>query len=90
MKPKELLAKLEKEMLEAPADTKEIHTAVYAGAKMMRDLYLEANRKRAEKLREKNPDYHKIWRTVNREEYNEYQRNYKRIKRELDKGGLMK
>ena len=35
MKPKEFLDKLEKEMLNASADTKDIHTAVYAGAKEM-------------------------------------------------------
>ena len=35
MKPKEYLKKLEEEMLKAPASTKEMHTAVYAGAKEM-------------------------------------------------------
>lgn len=90
MKPKELLAKLEKEMLKAPADTKEIHTAVYTGAKMMRETYLEDGRRRAARLKKKDPEYYTKWREQNREEYNEYQRQYKRIKRELDKGGLMK
>lgn len=35
MKPKEFLDKLEEEMLKASADTKDIHTAAYAGAKEM-------------------------------------------------------
>lgn len=85
MKPKELLAKLEKEMLKAPADTKEIHTAVYAGAKMMREAYLEDNRQRMAKHKATHPGYHAKWRAENREEYNEYQRQYKREKRKLDK-----
>lgn len=38
MKPKEFLDKLEEEMLKASADTKDIHTAAYAGAKEMWQL----------------------------------------------------
>lgn len=84
MKPKELLTELEKKKGDV------YNNGVYDGAKMMREAYLEDGRRRAAKLKKKDPEYYSKWREQNREEYNEYQRQYKRIKRELDKGGLMK
>lgn len=84
MKPKELLTELEKKKGD------DYSNGVYDGAKMMREAYLEDGRRRTAKLKKKDPEYYTKWREQNREEYNEYQRQYKRIKRELDKGGLMK
>lgn len=84
MKPKELLTELEKNKGD------DYNNGVYDGAKMMREAYLEDGRRRAAKLKKKDPEYYAKWRERNREEYNEYQRQYKRIKCELDKGGLMK
>ena len=79
MKPKELLAKLEKDKCD------DYSNGVYDGAKMMREAYLEDGRQRMAKHKAAHPGYHAKWREENREEYNEYQRQYKREKRKLDK-----
>lgn len=70
MTPREYLDKLEQEMLNAPPDTKEMHTAVYAGAKSLYDLIL----KRAADTRERN-----------REKIREYNREYARKRRAKEK-----
>ena len=70
MTPKEYLDKLEQEMLDASPDTKDIHTAVYVGAKSLYDLML----KRAGESREKN-----------REKIREYNREYQRARRAKQK-----
>lgn len=84
MRPKELLAELEKKRGD------DYDNGVYDGAKMMCDAYSEEARQRVVKLKEKDPDYYAKWREANREAYNEYHRNYRKLKRELDKGGVMK
>lgn len=66
MKPKEYLDKLEEEMLKAPADTKDIHAAVYAGAKRMWEL-----------MRAKQNQY----RNDHRDELREYNTKYQRERR---------
>ena len=83
MKPKELLTELEKKRGD------DYNNGVYDGAKMMREAYLEDGRQRMAKHKAAHPDYHAKWREENREEYNEYQCQYKREKRKLDKGGPM-
>lgn len=66
MKPKEYLNKLEEEMLKAPASTKEIHAAVYAGAKEMWRL-----------CRKRQNEY----RNEHRKEIREYNTQYQRVRR---------
>ena len=66
MKPKEYLNKLEEEMLKAPASTKEMHTAVYAGAKEMWRL-----------CRKRQNEY----RNEHRKEIREYNTQYQRARR---------
>ena len=77
MTPREYLDKLEQEMLDASPDTKDMHTAVYAGAKSLYDLML----KRAADARDRNRD--KI-REYNREYQRTRRAKQKKMKEEID------
>ena len=66
MTPKQLLNKLEQEMLNASPDTVDVHTAAYQGALRMYQLYTAKQRLYYETHREHNREYqrnyHKAWR----------------------------
>lgn len=71
MRPKEFLKKLEEEMLKAPASTKDIHTAIYTGAKEMwilcRKKQVEYREKHREELRAYNTEYQRVRRAKAKE-----------------------
>lgn len=74
MKPKELLDKMESEMLKASPETKDIYTAMYQGALKMHQAYLDRQRNYYATHREHNREYQRAYHKARRDKAKEVEK----------------